>query len=98
MAMLFLQCVYKVGRVCPHCTRCVPALLFLWVICSAPLAPNAALQAPPIAAAMQERSNCLDCQGSLCLFFSFWTSWGCQGVRCFSMALSMVRNFCLHAV
>jgi hypothetical protein len=29
---------------CRHCTRCVPALLFLWVIRSAPLAPNAAPQ------------------------------------------------------
>src|SRR2546428_5731563 len=32
-----------------------------------PEAPNAALQAPPIAVARNERSNCLDCQGGLCL-------------------------------
>src|SRR5262245_4687670 len=29
--------------------------------------PNATLQAPPEAGATQERSNCLDCQGGLCL-------------------------------
>ena len=30
--------------------------------------------------------------------FQCWTSCGCQGIRCFSMALSMVSNLCMHAV
>ena len=32
--------------------------------------PNAGPQAPPKAGARDERSNCLDCQGGLCIFFS----------------------------
>src|SRR5262249_20781632 len=59
--------------------------------------PNAAPQPRPEAAATQERSNCLGCQGCL-VYFSFWTSWACQDGRCFSMALSIVPNLCLHAV
>src|SRR5262249_23738344 len=35
------------------------------------LEPNAALQARGAAAATQERSNCLGCQGGLVYFFSF---------------------------
>ena len=37
----------------------------------APLAPNAGAHLLPEAAATQERSNCLDCQGGLVYFFSF---------------------------
>ena len=71
--MIFLQRVYKVGRVYPHCTRCVPTLLFLWVICSTPLASNARCQLRLEA----EAQRTLEGVGWT-PWFGWDTSWACR--------------------
>ena len=42
--------------------------------------------------ATEERSNCLDCQGSL-VCYALGTSWTCHGFWCLTMALKMVQEF-----
>src|SRR4029453_15877018 len=86
ITMIYATVVPKVGFVNPFGTT----------ICNVNHI-NARPQPRLAAAATQERSNCLGCQGCL-VYFLVLDPLALQDVRCFSIALRIVTNLCIHAV
>ena len=58
---------------------------------------NARRQAPLAAAATQERSNCLVCQGDMACY-ALSTSSACHEAWCFTMAFRIVNSLRIQAV